>query len=480
VHVALLTNAGLQFLDGRTLQPAGPAVRTQGDAKIVAAGVGNGRIAFATASPDGVRVRDSLSARGGAFTAMAETPAAVTVSADGKLRAAFLPDNRLIQLMGGATTRVIDAPSGTQFARSAAFSPDGRTLAQGLVDGVLLLDTQTGEWLAPPLRAPIPAPDVVSQFAFSPDGTRLLARTYFGRWLWWRLDRDVRDVAVVEREMQILSPARGAAVRASPEARHALRARDPGATRQALPRFTRATCPDATPTVLPRAASTPPHLLDLALPGAFSPHWQKVDPTNLSIANLCGLPLGVQRIGGVDFDVRAVVSPNQATKDALYAQRANGNPSGLPITAGIAVPRAVSRAAAFELLATSTTFVQDPLPETAPTEANLVVRYRDGSVARVPVRYFRDVRMWIEAPPAPSHVAWRVSLARVESGALFVQSADLYRVRLANPHPEREVRSLDIEAMPVTWNGIAILAITVDPVAPTADAVTQRADGDTR
>jgi hypothetical protein len=71
--------------------------------------------------------------------------------------------------------------------------------------------------------------------------------------------------------------------------------------------------------------------------------------------------------------------------------------------------------------------------------------------------------MWVEPPPAASHVAWRAMLVRVETGALYPQSADLYRVRLANPHPEREVRSLDIEALPVTWNGIAILAITVDP-----------------
>ena len=465
VHVALLTSAGLQLLDGRTLQPVGTPVRPQGDEKIVAAGMGSTRFAFATTSPDGVRVRDSLSARDGAFNATAEAPAAITMSADGKLRAAFLPGNRMIQLTSGATTRVIDAPGGTEFVRSAAFTPDGRTLAQGLVDGVLLLDTETGEWLAPPMRTPIPAPDLVSQLAFSPDGTRLLARTYFGRWLWWRLDRDVRDVAAVEREMQILAPARGAAVRASPEARHALRARDPGATRQALPRFTRATCPDPLPAVLPRAATTPPHLLDLAPPGALNPHWQKINPTNLSVANMCNLPLGVQRMGGVDFDIRATVAPSDATKEALYAQGPKENPAGLPIATGIPVPGAVSHVAAFDLLATSTTFVQDPLPETMPTEANLVVRYVDGSVARIPVRYGRDVRMWIEAPPAASHVAWRVSLARVETGALFVQTADLYRVRLANPHPERAVRSLDIEALPVTWNGIAVLAITVDPVA---------------
>ena len=213
--------------------------------------------------------------------------------------------------------------------------------------------------------------------------------------------------------------------------------------------------------MLDRATSTPPHLLALAPAGAFNPHRQSIAPTNLTIANLCSLPLGVQRLGGVDFDVRATVRASDDTTEALYAQRANGRKEGLPIATGIAVPNSVSRVAAFELLATSSTFVQDPLPETHPAQANLVVHYGDGSVARMPVRYGHEVRMWIEPPPGPSHVAWRVVLARVERGDLYPQTADLYRVRLANPHPERAVRSLDIEAMPVTWNGIAILAITV-------------------
>ena len=43
-------------------------------------------------------------------------------------------------------------------------------------------------------------------------------------------------------------------------------------------------------------------------------------------------------------------------------------------------------------------------------------------------------------------------------------SVHLFRVRMLNPFPERAVRSLDIEALRVTWNGIAVLAITLDPV----------------
>ena len=47
---------------------------------------------------------------------------------------------------------------------------------------------------------------------------------------------------------------------------------------------------------------------------------------------------------------------------------------------------------------------------------------------------------------------------------MYAQLVDMNRVRLVNPHPERSVRSLDIEALPVTWNGITVLAITVEPL----------------
>ena len=103
-----------------------------------------------------------------------------------------------------------------------------RSLAQAFIDGVLLLDAASGEWLAPPLRVPIAAPDVVSQLAFSADGSRLLARTHFGRWLWWRLDPDARDNALIAQEAQLLSPAQESlSVATSREERRTLRRLDP-------------------------------------------------------------------------------------------------------------------------------------------------------------------------------------------------------------------------------------------------------------
>lgn len=198
---------------------------------------------------------------------------------------------------------------------------------------------------------------------------------------------------------------------------------------------------------------------------AVNPRRHTLAINTFGIANLCSLPFGVQQLGGVDFDVRIAVRPDGATNDALYARRATGNKDGLAIASGIVVPDAFNGVAAFELLATSPAFVQDPLPDTLPVQANLVVRYADGSLERLPMRYGRDMTMWTERPPGASRVAWRLTLPRVESGLMESRTVDLYRIRLANPHPERRVRSLDIEAMPVTWNAVSVLAITLDPVS---------------
>ena len=112
-------------------------------------------------------------------------------------------------------------------------------------------------------------------------------------------------------------------------------------------------------------------------------------------------------------------------------------------------------------------------PESLPVQANVVLHYADGTTARVPLRYGRDHTMWTEALPAGSHLAWQAWLPRAETGLQASPSVHLFRVRLPNPFPERAVRSLDIEAMRVTWNGISVLGITLDPVdAPARVAAT--------
>ena len=472
-RLLLMTANAVEIRDGATLRPAGNALRSP-DAEVlaIAASRSPARIAIAASASDaGVRLYDLASARWLPAIATLEPPMSVAMSGDAALRVALLPQNRAIDLIRDSGTRQrINAPAGTQFARASAFSADDKIMAQALIDGVLLLDADSGEWLAPPLRVPIAAPDVVTQLAFSADGVRLLARTHFGRWLWWRLDPDARPDALVTQEAQLLSPAQESSTAAttSREERRTLRRMDPGPARVAAPRFPDSSCLAPAPPPLARDPSTPAHLLDLVPHAAFNPRRHSTLPTTLLIANLCGLPLGVQRFDGVDFDVRAALTPD-AHKAALYQmQPVARQPSGIAIATGISIPAAAARFAALELLATSVTFVQVPPPESLPVQANVVLHYVDGTTARVPLRYGRDHTMWTEALPATSHLGWKAGLPRAETGLQASPSGHLFRVRMLNPFPERAVRSLDIEAMRVTWNGIAILGITLDPVHPPA------------
>jgi len=465
-RLVLMTGTSVEVRDSATLQRVNELRYADTALVAVAASRNPVRIAIAATPPDGVRLHELAAARRLGAVRTVETPMSVAISADGALRVAFLPHNRVIELLRDSGKRqLIDAPDGTRFARAATFSADDRILAQALIDGVLLLDATSGEWLAPPLRVPIPAPDVIAQLAFSPDGSRLLARTHFGRWLWWQLDPDTRDSAVIANEARLLSPVRGlpAATTVSREERSALRRLDPGPTQSAAPRFLTNSCLAPAPALLPRDPSTPVHLLDLTRYAAFNPRQHSSLPTTLEIANLCSLPQGVQRLGGVDFDLRVTVTPDAAQDQALYSLKA-GEQSGIVIASGIPIPASVTHIAALEVIVTSTTFVQVPPPESKPVEANMVLRYADGTSVRTPLRYGHDIMMWTEEPPSTSHLGWRTWLPRAESGLQMSPSVNLFRVRVPNPHPERAVGSIDLEAMPVTWNGIAVLAITVDPV----------------
>ena len=464
-RVLLATAQSVDVRDAVSLQRVGQLKGPSGqEMYAVAASRQPVRIATAGFPPAAISTYDLRSARWLAPIPTSEQPIGVAISPDGALRVTLLPGSHAIELLRDDGIRQrIDAPSGTQLVRSAVFSPDGRVLAQAVSDGVLLLDATSGQWLAPPLRTPIPAPDVVAQLAFSPDGSRLLARSYFGRWLWWRLDADRRGAAAITHQAQVLAAMHGrSAAAASAEERRSLRRFDPGPTRLAAPPFPLNSClaPAAPP--LPRDPATPANLLDLAPYAAFNPRRHDlVSPWGFRIGNLCALPQGMQRIGGVDFDLRATLAADAEGSSQLHT-----------IAAGIPVPAAFARIAAFEMLATSTTFVRYPPWQSQPTIAQVVLHYVDGSTARAPLRYGRDVVMWnVETSTAASNLGWALQLPEAESG-IFYASGNLFRVRLVNPHPERAVRSFDLEALPVTWNGIAVLAISLDPAAmsPTATA----------
>jgi hypothetical protein len=100
---------------------------------------------------------------------------------------------------------------------------------------------------------------------------------------------------------------------------------------------------------------------------------------------------------------------------------------------------------------------------------DVVLHYDNGSQARAPVRFGADVLPWIDRPQAPAHAAWMAPLPDSEF-SFGAPSMFLYRVRAVNPHPERPVISLDFEALPVTWNAIAVIAASLEPLPGDAHA----------
>lgn len=87
-----------------------------------------------------------------------------------------------------------------------ALSADGTRAAFATRDAVHLMDAREGRRLSAPLTAPIAGDDAIAKLAFSPDGTRLLARTINGRWLLWNLPRTGFDTVALTRLARALDP----------------------------------------------------------------------------------------------------------------------------------------------------------------------------------------------------------------------------------------------------------------------------------
>jgi len=332
-----------------------------------------------------------------------------------------------------------------------AVSADGRLVARAFQRNVQVLDLATGDNVGPPLAADIPAMDVVAQLAFSPDGGRLRARTQYGYWLQWPIASNVRPLP----ELAAVLGRRGDTGKQSSPiaplrvARTALRARDPGPWPRPEPRPSPpiARWLDGLP-IPARAPGTSPLLLDLTAAYDFGP--ETVLNTYFSVLpSLRPRPVGVQRIAGVDYDVRGMVQV--------------GAPN--PTNAGIPVP-AVPVAALHLLMTVSTPI---PIPDVE-TVAQVRLHYRDGSQAVLPIRTQREVPGY-SPHDRPVPLAWSQyrgvgSMAARSGAGDLVLSAP----RLVNPHPERLIRSLDLELGETgAVNTSLCLGITVEPVI--SDAV---------
>ena len=348
----------------------------------------------------------------------------------------------------------------TEATAVTALSPDARIVAHAFRREVQLVDARNGAAVGPPLQADINAIDVLQQLAFAPDGRHLLGRSLHGQWLLWPIAPDLRPTARIAEQLGYTQshddhPEQLRALDA--RQRDALRSADPGPwpTSGARPVFAtsreanmhwqverpfvdRGPIPDRDP-------ATPSQLLDLAPLYNRSPEGVQL-PFYSTRPQLRPYPVGVQRIGGIDFDVRGIMDVARDTDNGYL-------PGG---------PRCIDtpdiRAAAVHALLQSV--IRQPT-DAVITVAELTWHYRDGSTARTPIRTLREVPGFSGQDQFVPE-AFGISLA---SQAFGFQGETLSAPRLPNPRPGRALRALCF-TIPHSAEPLSVFALTLEAARP--------------
>ncbi|CAN5672417.1 hypothetical protein BH23PSE2_BH23PSE2_08790 [soil metagenome] len=367
-------------------------------------------------------------------------------------RGAFLPAEAGHLVLDGTDLRRLphaeDAADSTMGAY--AVSADRRLLASALRRSIFLY-TADGVQLGAPLRIDTAAIDGIAGVAFSPDATRLLARTVGGV-AHWTIAPEPRphvelDALLAKLGTDNHSPQQ-LRIPSAPE-RAALRALDPGAwpgrQRRPAPAIAGYAPLDRSP-IPARAAGTRDTLLDLSAHYTYGPD---------SVRNSYGVirpflrpfPAGVQRLAGVEFDLRGMVEVDgDGLADCVET------PAGRPI-------------AAVHALLLPTIRTRDDRPQLL---AELILQYRDGGEARVPIRSGREVQGYVDDRAVPQAFS-----SKIPRGTLGIGTSTLAAPRLANPQPGRALRCIDLRT---TGEPMLILGFTVEPATlpPTAAVIPDR------
>jgi len=358
----------------------------------------------------------------------------------------------------GANERTGPTLRGGEVTRTFAVTGDGALLAHAYGHNVQLYDAATFEAVGPPLTVDWRYQDAVLRMAFDARGEHVMALLGAGkRRFVWNTPDDDRAIEQLRRDAGLLAPAprTGRVLRMADAAERAsLRAHDPGAWPAVPehPALTAARWIDDAP-VPPRSARTSPLQLDL------TPAYTMTTRTFRSAADTVlmstfGLPLGLATLDGIDYDIRGGVElrPRPMTGyGVLHAGDLR------PEVSGIRTP-AMPIAALHVLL-----LAPFALPEPNEREyARIRLHYRGGGQALLPIRTQRDVP-GMTGHDRPTPIGWTHNeLAAI--GVLPVQQ--FAAPRLANPHPDRIVESLDLEASEEGWSEPVFIAITAEPIDP--------------
>ena len=326
-----------------------------------------------------------------------------------------------------------------------ALSHDGHLLAHTIGWDVQIYDSATLTPVGPPLHSNLHSAAFPLELEFSPDDRYLLARHL--PWILWRVGAEPRPVSELRQQTEALNPVGGGLrVLAVPDADERLRLRraDPGppAVDRARPAPAIARMINGSP-IAARDPATNPLLLDLTAAYTRSPD-TIADFSSSIIGGDLGFAFGVARLDGIDYDLRGAVELHQ--NGPAVAERATG----------ILVPPIPVAAFHVLLYAPSATAVAD-----VRDYAFLRVHYRDGGEALLPIRTQREVP-GMTGHDEPTPVVWvrgvfltLIGLSRQELTS---------NPRLPNPHPERLVASIDLEAATLGWANPMFFAVTAEPV----------------
>lgn len=342
----------------------------------------------------------------------------------------------------------IPAPTTDETTAAVAVSRDGHLIAHAFRHGVQLYDADTGAMVGPLLRADLVSIEVICQLAFSPDGSLLLARTSEGHWAIWRIAADNRPLAELRRDATVLD---ADAERVPPVSAPTRIGDDPGAWPPAGQRPEIPAAGHVLGAPIPaRSAGTAPDLLDLTSVYNIAPD-SMINGIINPVATINRMPLGVVRIQGTDYDVRGGAQLHTALTGSA------GSPA-LFETAAVGIAAPATPIAAFHVLLMATNSTP---PMRGQSEAELVMHYRDGSSASVPLRAGFEL-------PIDSEMRESVPLGWVWGDVLrlmgYVPQDFIANPRLVNPHPERLIASVDFKPGGNPDFLPLLFAITVEPV----------------
>lgn len=351
----------------------------------------------------------------------------------------------------GREARKLERFATSEATEGLATSADGRLVARAFRREVQVYDAASGAAIGPPLQSDSNAMDRIDALAFSTDARQLLARTRQGRWLLWPLLADTRSVQAMETRLAQLDPDnedQQQVLVPTAAQRARLRAEDPGRWTQPSPRPTvpvaGSALVDRSP-VPARARGTSPLLLDLGKLYASGPDGVRNRFFTIR-SQMRPYPAGVQRFGGIDYDMRGMAEIG--TIEWV-------DPVAMPLVGAHCIP-VTRKVAAVHLLLLPVVVIKTP---EAQTLAWLTWHYDDGGEAVSPLRTQHELPGYAgrdqEVP--------LVFSTTTDLTADGTQSETVSGPRLRNPHPGRTVRCIDLET---TGQPVLLFAITVDPLPP--------------